>query len=85
LLEIALLLVAALELDFAELLRCFLQLAGETLAVQAKRGEGAVGVDDEREAILRAGWWMLLSRRVRLMGEWGERWLVTGDQGITSH
>jgi len=46
LLEVALLLAAALVLDFAEVLRDFLELAGETLAVQAEGSEGTVGVDD---------------------------------------
>jgi len=46
LLEVALLLVAALVLDFAELFHGFLELAGEPLAVQTEGGEGAVGVDD---------------------------------------
>src|SRR6202022_3490761 len=45
-LEVALLLVTALGLDFAELVQGFLELAGEALAVQAEGGEGAVGVDD---------------------------------------
>jgi hypothetical protein len=46
LLEVALLLVAALGLDFAELIQGFLELAGEPLAVHTEGGEGAVGVDD---------------------------------------
>ena len=45
-LEVALLLKAALGLDFAELVEGFLELAGEALRVQAEGGEGAVGVDD---------------------------------------
>jgi hypothetical protein len=46
LLEVALLLEAALTLDIAELVQGFLELAGEPLVVQAEDGEGAVGVDD---------------------------------------
>ena len=57
LLEVALLLVAALGLDFAELVQGFLELAGESLAVQTEGGEGAVGVDDvEVDASLLGGW-----------------------------
>ena len=57
LLELALLLVAALGLDLAELLQGFLELAGESLAVQAEGGEGAVGVDDiEVDASLIGRW-----------------------------
>ena len=47
-LEIALLLVAALGLDFAEVVHGLLELAGEPLTVQAESGEGAVGVDEIR-------------------------------------
>ena len=57
LLEVALLLVAALVLDFAEVFRDFLELAGEPLAVQAEGGEGAVGVDDVKvDRSLLGGW-----------------------------
>jgi hypothetical protein len=45
-LEVSLLLVAALGLDLAELVQGFLELAGESLVVEAESGEGAVGVDD---------------------------------------
>ena len=45
-LDLALLLVAALGLDFAEVVHSLLELAGEPLVVQAEGGEGAVGVDD---------------------------------------
>jgi len=45
-LEVALLLTAALGLDFAEVVHGLLELAGEPLVVQAESGEGAVGVDD---------------------------------------
>jgi hypothetical protein len=38
-LELALLLVAALGLDFAEVVHGFLELAGESLVVQAEGGE----------------------------------------------
>ena len=44
--ELALLLAAALGLDFAELVQGFLELAGEPRVVQAESGEGAMGVDD---------------------------------------
>jgi hypothetical protein len=44
--EVALLLVATLGLDFAELVQGFLELAGESLIVEAEGGEGAVGVDN---------------------------------------
>ncbi len=44
--EIALLALAALGLDGAELSERFLELAGEALRVEAEGGEGAVGVDD---------------------------------------
>ncbi|HTW67339.1 MAG TPA: hypothetical protein VME17_22120 [Bryobacteraceae bacterium] len=45
-LEVALLLKAAFGLDFAELVECLLELAGEPLGVHAEGGEGAMGVDD---------------------------------------
>ena len=45
-LEGALLLEAALGLDFAELVECLLELTGEALRMHAERGEDAVGVDD---------------------------------------
>jgi len=44
--ELAALQAAALVLDFAEVFQGFLELAGEPLAMQAKGGEGAVGIDD---------------------------------------
>ena len=44
--EVALLLETALGLDFAELVECLSELAGESLGVHAESGEGAVGVDD---------------------------------------
>jgi hypothetical protein len=44
--EVALPAFASFGLDVAELLESLLELAGETLAVQAERGEGAVGVHD---------------------------------------
>ena len=45
-LEVTLLLMAALGLDFAELVECLSELAGEALRVHAEGGEGTVGVDD---------------------------------------
>jgi len=45
-LEGSLLIVAALGLDFAELVHGLLELAGEPLVVEAESSEGAVGVDD---------------------------------------
>ncbi len=45
-LEIALLLETVLRLDFAQLVECLSELAGEPLRVHAESGEGAVGVDD---------------------------------------
>jgi hypothetical protein len=52
--EVALLLVAALGLDFAEVVNSLLELAGEPLVVKAEGGEGAVGVDDvERYFLIR--------------------------------
>jgi hypothetical protein len=39
LLEVALLMVAALGLDFAELVQDFLKLAGEAMGVQAESGQ----------------------------------------------
>jgi hypothetical protein len=45
-LEVALLLTAALGLDFAEVVHGLLELAGEPLVVQAQGGDDAVGVDD---------------------------------------
>jgi hypothetical protein len=45
-LELALLLETALGLDFAELVECLSELAGESLGVHAESGKGAVGVDD---------------------------------------
>jgi hypothetical protein len=45
-LEVAVLLKTALGLDFAELVECLLELAGQPLGVHAKGGEGAMGVDD---------------------------------------
>jgi hypothetical protein len=57
LLELALLLDTALGLDFAELVECLSELAGESLGVHAKSGEGAVGVDDVKfDASLLGGW-----------------------------
>jgi len=44
--ELAALQVAALFLNVAELREGFLELAGEARAVQPKRGEGAMSVDD---------------------------------------
>src|SRR5580704_2511822 len=56
-LEMALLLVAALGLDFAELVHGLLKLAGEPCVVQAENGEGAVGVDNVKvDASLIGGW-----------------------------
>ena len=70
LLEVTLLLVAALGLDFAELVHSILELAGEPLVVQAESCEGAVGVDDvEVDASL--CWWLVI-------GCW---WLGMGDLG----
>jgi hypothetical protein len=57
LLEVALLLAAALELEVAELVHGLLELAGEPRVVQAEGGEGAVGVDDiEFDTSLLGGW-----------------------------
>jgi hypothetical protein len=56
-LEVALLLEMALGLDFAELVECLSELAGEPLRVHAEGGEGAVGVDDiEADGRLLGGW-----------------------------
>jgi hypothetical protein len=41
-------------LNIAELLKGILELAGEAGAVQAERGEGAMGVDDVEERFLSA-------------------------------
>jgi len=55
--EVALLLAAALGLDFADVVQGFLELAGESLVVQTEGGEGAVGVDDvEVDRGLLGGW-----------------------------
>ena len=56
-LEVALLLEAALGLNFAELVEGFLELAGESLGVHAEGGEGAMGVHDvEVDGPLIGGW-----------------------------
>jgi hypothetical protein len=44
--EMAALQAAALFLDVAELIECFLELAGEARAMQTKRSEGAMSVDN---------------------------------------
>src|ERR1700688_4795228 len=44
--ELAALQAVALLLDVAKLVKGFLELAGEARAVEAKRGEGAMSVDD---------------------------------------
>jgi len=54
--KVALLALAALGLNGAELGERFLELAGEALAVEAQGGEGAVGVDDvEGQGWIRVG------------------------------
>jgi hypothetical protein len=53
--ELAALQVAALVLDRAELFEGFLELAGEARAVQAKRGEGAMKIDDVEGHFLISG------------------------------
>jgi hypothetical protein len=56
-LDLALLLAAALGLDFAEVIQGLLELAGKALIVQAESREGTVGVDDvEVDASLIGGW-----------------------------
>jgi hypothetical protein len=92
------------------------KLAGESLIVQAERGEGAVGADDvggeervgaiamgggdwglalesglskrppiwlwhRRMAVLRAGWWILLGGKRRLMRGWGEQRIAMHARG----
>jgi len=44
--ELAAFKLPAFFLDVTELLESLLELAGEALAMQAERGEGAVGIDD---------------------------------------
>lgn len=51
-LEVSIATLAAFGLDVAELLESLLKLAGETLAMEAQGGEGAVGVHD----VERHGW-----------------------------
>jgi hypothetical protein len=58
LLEVTLLLVAALGLDFAELVQGVLELAREAMGVQSESGEGAVGVDDVKVDASLLGWWV---------------------------
>ena len=69
-LEVALLLAAALGLDFAEVVHGFLELAGEPLVVQAEGGEGAVGVDDVEviAACSVGGWRRDRAARLRASG-----------------
>ena len=45
-LRLALLALATVGLDDAELIESFVELAGETLGVEAKSGEGASGIGD---------------------------------------
>src|ERR1035438_770141 len=54
-LEFAALMLAALELDVAELVERLLELAGESCAVEAEAGEELVGVDDVESRGLRGG------------------------------
>lgn len=51
--------LAAIELDFTELLERFLELAGESRAVESKSGEQAMGVDDIEKRGLGTGGWGL--------------------------
>ena len=44
--EVAAVALRAVGLNFAEVIECLSELAGEALAVHAESGEGAVGVDD---------------------------------------
>jgi hypothetical protein len=71
LLEVTLLLVAALGLDFAELVQGFLELAGEAVGVQAESCEGAMGVDDIEVDASLLGW--------RIGGAVEERSFERGD------
>src|ERR1035441_9545792 len=54
-LEFAALMLAALELDVAELVERLLELAGESCAVEVEAGEELVGVDDVESRGLRGG------------------------------
>ncbi len=55
--EVAALALCAVGLDVAERVEALLELAGEALAVHAKGGEGAVGVDDVKvDCSLIVGW-----------------------------
>jgi hypothetical protein len=60
--KVAPLALEALGLDVAELDEGLLELAGEALAVEAKRGEQAVGVHDVERRGLGAGGWGLGAR-----------------------
>ena len=60
--KIAALAFAAIDLDFAELIERFLELAGEACAVESEAGEQAVGVDDVERRGLGAGGWGLGAR-----------------------
>src|ERR1700693_5995338 len=60
--QFAALALAAFELDFAELLERFLELAGEARAVEPEGGEQTVGVDDVERRGLGAGGWGLGTR-----------------------
>ena len=55
--KIAALALAAVELDFKELIERFLELAGEACAVESEGREQAVGVDDVERRGLGAGGW----------------------------
>ena len=60
--EVAPVALEALGLEFAELVEGLLELAGEALAVEAERGEQAVGVHDVERRGLGAGGWGLGAR-----------------------
>jgi hypothetical protein len=56
--EVAALALDAIGLEVAEHVQAFLELAGETLVVQAEGSDGAVGVDDVEVDGSLIGWWM---------------------------
>jgi hypothetical protein len=60
--ELAALVLAAVELDIAELIERLLELASEAGAIQCEAGEESMGVDDVEGAGLGAGGWGLSAR-----------------------
>ena len=79
-LEVALLLTAALGLDFAEVVHGLLQLAGEPLVVQAQGGERAVGGLAARSRRVASRDGMRLMRQAVSASSWVS-WVSVGVAG----